>query len=191
MKFQHDDYYIARILKGDHSAYAYLIDKHKNMVYNISLKICRNCEDAEEIAQDSFIKAFHSLEDFQKKSKFSTWLYKIVYNTAISKTRKKRIITVEVDTEIAQNMNIVETSSVLKSLKHEEQKKYLREAMEQLDETDNLLLTLFYYDENSIEEINKITEITKTNIKIKLYRARKKLYVELEKILNLELKAII
>ncbi len=89
MKLSDDNFYISKILAGDSTAYVFLIEKYKNMAFSIALKITRNREDAEEIAQDAFIKVYDSLKDFRKKSKFSTWLYKIVYNTAISRIRKK------------------------------------------------------------------------------------------------------
>ena len=90
MKYQNDNYYIDRVLSGDVSAYALLVSKHKNLVFSIVLKILNNREDAEEIAQDVFLKAYQSLKKFEQKSKFSTWLYRIAYNSAISRTRKKK-----------------------------------------------------------------------------------------------------
>jgi len=191
MKYRDDNFYIKKILSGDPSYYAFLVDKYKDMTYNIALKICRNREDAEEIAQDTFVKIYNGLKDFRKDSKFSTWLYKIVYNTAISKMRKKKVETEEINIEYGGKVPIIETNMVIESLRNEDQKKYISIAMESLSEIDNLILTLFYYDDRKIEEISKITDISPGNVKIKLFRARKKLYVELDKILSSELKAII
>ncbi len=84
-----DNPLIDLVLGGDNSAFAGLVSRHKNMVFSIALKILQNREDAEEVARDSFMKAFKSLCSFEKKSKFSTWLYRIVYNAAITRTRKK------------------------------------------------------------------------------------------------------
>ena len=72
MKYRDDNHYIDRTLGGDSSAYAGLVAKHKNLVFSIALKILKNREDAEEVSQDSFLKAYESLELFEKKSKFST-----------------------------------------------------------------------------------------------------------------------
>ena len=91
MKEPNDQIYIDKVRAGDSSAFSYLVDNYKDMAYTIALKIVRNAEDAEEVAQDSFIKAFQQINTFQGKSKFSTWLYTIVYRTAISKTRKKKL----------------------------------------------------------------------------------------------------
>ena len=80
---------INKVVNGDELAYRYIIDRYKNFVFNIAFKVLRNHEDAEEVAQDSFLKAYKALEDFKGDCKFSTWLYRIVFNTAVSKTRKK------------------------------------------------------------------------------------------------------
>ena len=91
MEISTDQIYIDKILQGDSNAYAYLIDKYKNMAYTIAIKIVKNTEDAEEVAQDSFLKAFQKLETFKGDSKFSTWLYTIIYRNAISKTKPASI----------------------------------------------------------------------------------------------------
>src|ERR1035437_5059789 len=91
MKFETDTFYLQQIMTGNVRAYAILVEKHKEMVFSIALKILHNREDAEEIAQDVFVKAYQSLANFKNEAKFSTWLYRIVYNTAISKVRKKKI----------------------------------------------------------------------------------------------------
>ena len=103
MKYQDDNFYIEKVLNGDSSAYAALVDKHKNLVFSIALKVLNSREDAEEIAQDAFIKAFHSLKSFERKSKFSTWLYRIVYNAAISHTRKRVLETIPMDNYVIYN----------------------------------------------------------------------------------------
>ena len=89
MGFQSDHHYIDKVLEGDVSAYTQLVEKHKDMVFTIANKITRHREDAEEIAQDAFMKAFQHLKEFRKQSKFSTWLYRIAYNHCISVIRKK------------------------------------------------------------------------------------------------------
>ena len=81
----HDQIHIDRVLKGDHAAFGILVDKYKRMVYTVALKIMDNAADAEDVAQESFVKAFRQLHTFEGKSKFSTWLYTIVYRTAVSK----------------------------------------------------------------------------------------------------------
>jgi RNA polymerase sigma-70 factor (ECF subfamily) len=103
MKVRDDNDYIGRVLSGDVSAYASLVAKHKNLVFSIVLKIVNNREDAEEISQDVFLKAYQSLSTFERKSKFSTWLYRIAYNAAISKTRKKKVEMVAIEETVITN----------------------------------------------------------------------------------------
>ncbi|MEN8185847.1 MAG: sigma-70 family RNA polymerase sigma factor [Bacteroidota bacterium] len=186
-----DKIYIDKVLQGDTNAFTYLIDKYKNMVYTIAIKIVRNTEDAEEVAQDSFVKAFQKLGSFRGESKFSTWLYTIVYRNAVSKIRKKKIVTTDIDSFIIENHTIDYDLPQIEAIKNGEQKKYVTKAINNLAETDALLITLFYLNESSIEEIEEITGLTKNNIKVKIFRARKKLYNELSLLLKDEVKAII
>lgn len=186
-----DQIYIDKVLQGDANSFSYLVDSYKDMAYTVALKIVRNVEDAEEVAQDSFIKAFQQLRTFQGKSKFSTWLYTIVYRTAISKTRKKKIEVTVIDEYVIDNHTTDLSFSQIEGLKHEEQQKYVKAAIDQLPELDALLVTLFYMNDNTLDEIEKITGYTKTNIKVRLFRARKKLYKALERFLDKELKTIL
>ena len=176
MKFRKDNYYIDRILKGDANAYASLVNKHKNLVFTIAVKILKNREDAEELAQDVFIKAFEVLNTFKKESKFSTWLYRIAFNMAVSKTRKKKLPTVNLETEIIENFSIDDIVPDMQELSNEEQKNCIDKALNVLPYEENIIITLFYYDDKSIEEISEITSLTISNVKVKLHRIRKKLY---------------
>ncbi|MBI3482593.1 MAG: sigma-70 family RNA polymerase sigma factor, partial [Bacteroidetes bacterium] len=81
---------IDQILAGEEALYATLVDKYKSFAFTIALKVVNNRAEAEEIAQDGFIKAFHYLKKFNREAKFSTWLYRIVFNTAISYKRKSK-----------------------------------------------------------------------------------------------------
>jgi len=83
--------YIKQIMSGDVSRFAYFVDAYKDMAFTIAFRIVNNREDAEEVVQDAFVKAYTSLHTFRQDAKFSTWLCKIVVNTAISKTRKKKL----------------------------------------------------------------------------------------------------
>jgi RNA polymerase sigma factor (sigma-70 family) len=176
MKFQEDSHYIDRVINGDVSAYSVLIEKHKTLVFSIVLKILDSREDAEEIAQDTFLKAYHSLASFERKSKFSTWLYRIAYNSAISKKRKKKLDSVELDDHIMFNYSTDAITTTVEHLDQNEQIQLVDRALQKLPEDDSLLITLFYKSEQSIEDISNITGLTQTNVKVKLHRIRKKLY---------------
>jgi len=184
MKYLDDNHYIDRVLSGDVAAYATLVAKHKNLVFSIALKILNNREDAEEVAQDCFLKVFQALITFEKKSKFSTWLYRIVYNAAISKTRKKKMEVVPLDSYVINNYTGEEVASGMDELDQEEQKAMIERAMERLTDEDNLLITLFYKGENSIEDISNITALSMSNVKVRLHRIRKKLHAELSVIMK-------
>lgn len=184
MKYLDDNHYIDRVLDGDVSAYAILVAKHKNLVFSIALKILNNREDAEETAQDCFLKAFHALKTFEKKSKFSTWLYRIVYNAAISKTRKKRLELVPMDNYVIHNYTEDDVSGGIGEIDPEEQKMMIERAMERLSDDENLLITLFYKGDNSIEDISNITGLSMSNVKVRLHRIRKKLHDELAVMMN-------
>lgn len=176
MKFREDSHYIERVMNGDVSAYSPLVEKHKNLVYSIVFRILNNREDAEEIAQDTFLKAYSSLASFEKKSKFSTWLYRIAYNNAISKKRKKRLDEVEIDDHIMFNYSTDEISASVHKVEESEQIKMIDTALHSLPDEDNLLIDLFYRSGNSIEDISSITGLSQSNVKVRLHRIRKKLY---------------
>jgi len=179
MKIRDDNDYIGRVLSGDVSAYASLVAKHKNLVFSIVLKIVNNREDAEEISQDVFLKAYQSLSTFERKSKFSTWLYRIAYNAAISKTRKKRVEMVAIEETVITNYSTDEVGRNMNELEENDRQLILEKALKRLPEEDNLLITLFYKNENSIEDISDITGLSVSNVKVRLHRIRKKLYEEM------------
>lgn len=183
-----NDYiYIERILNGDLTAYTHLVNKYKNMAYTVALKVMRNSEDAEDTAQEGFIKAYQQLHTFEMKSKFSTWLYTIVYRTAVYNARKNQIRTQPINEEVT----IGRVSYDVDALKAQDHQKYVKLAIKKLPEMEGLLVTLFYINENSITEIKTITCLSESNIKVKLFRARKKLKKELDTILQHEINTLL
>jgi RNA polymerase sigma factor (sigma-70 family) len=176
MEFRDDTYYINQVLHGNVNAFSYLVDKHKRMAYTLALKLIQIPEDAEEIAQDGFLKAYQSLGQFNGESKFTTWLYKIIYHTAISRLRKKQMEIVSIDDHQNRNFDVCETDHFLTQLTIEEQNKTVRIAVDRLPAEDRALITLYYLNECSVKEITAITSDSESNVKIKLFRARKKLW---------------
>ena len=191
MKFRKDSYYIAKIKEGDPGAYANLVEKHKKMAFNVALQLMGNREDAEEIAQDAFLKAYQALDSYKGESKFSTWIYRIIYNTAISRLRKKKLEVSSIDEDYSASVNIKSTQSAIQNFRSKERKKYLNLALQQMSGDERTLITLFYLEENSVEEVCSITGLSASNVKVKLHRARKKLYAQLKLILHGELKTIL
>lgn len=186
-----DDYYMRLVLEGDVSKYSWFIDKYKGMAFSIAYRIVNNREDAEEIVQDSFLKAFRSLKKFRRDSKFSTWFYRIVVNTSLSRVRTvppKRDSLDENEPEEAAPENV---GPVYRNLELSEQKALVNEALNKLNTEDRLLLTLYYLNENSIEEIAEITGIVGENIKMKLHRARNRMYKMLNDKLKSEISSVL
>ena len=184
-----DNYFIERVLSGDVSAYASLVDRHKDMAYSIAYKVLRNQEDAEEVAQDAFLKAYQNLANFKHEAKFSTWLFRIVYNTAISRTRKKRPDFSPIDERTMGNLTEDDIHENLDRMSDEEQQKHVTAAIDRLPEEESAIVTLFYLEEHSIDDISEITGLSKSNVKVKLFRIRKKLAAELHRSLVSEIIA--
>ncbi|MCU0370656.1 MAG: RNA polymerase sigma factor [Bacteroidales bacterium] len=181
MGYQEDDFYIRKVLDGDVRAFANLVDKHKDMVYTIALKLTRNHEDAEEIAQDTFVKIYRSLGDFRKMSRFSTWLYRITYNTAISFLRSRKPEPAPITEDMVETATVDEIGQKVSEMEIEEQRRIMQLALSLLPEEDNLLVTLYYLDDRPVAEISEIMGLTQTNVKVRLHRNRKRLYALLNK----------
>ena len=175
MQFRDDTYYINKVLRGDVNAFSQLVEKHKRMAYTLALRLVSIPEDAEEIAQDAFIKAFQSLNDFKGESKFSTWLYKIVYHVSISRLRKKQMETISIDADF-RNFDVSETDHLLTRLSIEEQNTLVRTAIDRLPPDEKAIITLYYLNDSSVKEITGVTGDSEANVKIKLFRARKRLW---------------
>src|ERR1035437_6308022 len=184
MKFETDIFYLQQIISGNARAYAFLVEKHKDMVFSIALKILHSREDAEEVAQDAFVKAYQSLSGFKNEAKFSTWLYRIVYNSAISKVRKKKLELSPLDDTTINNYSEDSVDSNFFLVDEPDQFELLQKALQSLPEDENVIVSLFYQNDNSIEDISAITGLTVANVKVKLHRIRKKLYTEMQKMMT-------
>ncbi|MDB5262674.1 MAG: hypothetical protein JWQ14_1955 [Adhaeribacter sp.] len=183
---------ILNIVRGDTAAYASLVNRYQGMAFKIAFKIMQSRESAEEVAQDAFLKAFQGLAGFKQEAKFSTWLYRIVYTTAISRTRHKQLPTQPlVPGEEMAAVNIADTQEQLKQLIAADRRVYLAAALATLPATEQLLISLFYEHEHSVAEIAQITGLTPSNIKIGMLRARQKLYAALCQNLKKEVKELL
>jgi RNA polymerase sigma-70 factor (ECF subfamily) len=179
---QPDEEIISRILTGEQSAFAILVEKYQNYVFTLVLRFTESREDAEEIAQDVFVKAYRSLADFRGDSKFSTWLFTITRTTCLSFLRKKKLDTLSLDNERTGlqvenresgfNANLVEQKS-----RHN----MLSQAISMLSVDDAQVLNLFYKAEQTLEEIGKIMRLDPNTVKVKLHRARQRLKEKMEK----------
>ncbi|MEB2782281.1 RNA polymerase sigma factor [Algoriphagus sp. C2-6-M1] len=187
MRFQEDHHYIEKTLRGNRSAFGQLIQKHEKFAYTLAMRILKNREEAEEASQDAFMKAFHSLKTFEGKSKFTTWLYKIVYNEALGRLRKSATYTLQLDAVEELSSDPADYLDGLKSLQLNERKELIQRGLHTMKPRESAVLTLFYLEEQSIKEIEEIMDLTSSNVKILLHRGRKSLLESLQKITNNEL----
>ena len=187
MSINNDQEIIDRILSGDTNSFSLLVDRYKDQVFLLALRMLKNREEAEEVAQDSFVKIFQSLNKFRGDSKFSTWVYRIAYNTCLDRLKKykKDFHLVRIDRFTASQIKTLD--SALDNMEVQEQSRVIHDCLEALPGEDGFLLTLFYFDERSLAEISKIVGLTETNLKVKLYRGRKKLASILKKYLEPEI----
>ncbi len=181
---------IEQVKQGDLLSFRLLVDKYKTMAYNVAIQVVRNNEDAEEVTQDAFLKAYQSISSFKGESKFSTWFYRVVFNLAVSKTRKKKIETSNIDDVQIADKDIDGTYETYSKLEKEERTHQLKQAISKLKEEESLIITLFYLNENSIEEISEITNFSVSNVKVKLFRARKKLFTILNEMNKRDMNGI-
>jgi RNA polymerase sigma-70 factor (ECF subfamily) len=191
MKQTDDLYHIEAVKKGNVQAFSFLVEKYQKMVYTLALKLMKKSEEAEEMAQDTFIKAFHKIDSYEGKSKFSTWLYSITYNACISELRKRKIEFKPLDDRQISDQDEQRMHDYYRENRKEDQEKYLALAMEKLPEDDQVLVTLYYYENQSMDEISVITGLTVSNIKIKIHRARKRMQVFLYEMLNEEVYSLL
>lgn len=181
MTKQEDTYFVNKVRKGDIESFKYLVERYKGMVYSIAYDILKNSQDAEDTAQEAFIRAFENISKFKEKSKFSTWLYRIVYNLSISQIRKKTVQTSEIKDDILSGNDIFELYKEFSESDQVERTKIINEALDKLNELDKTLIKLYYIEELSIKEISVVTELSISNVKVKLYRARQQLFGILNK----------
>ncbi len=183
---------ITAVLAGQTADYAILVKRHQRFVFTLAMRFAKNREDAEEIAQDCFVKAYRALGTFKQTSKFTTWLYTIVYTTSMTFLRKKRLDTTSIndDEHVLQiansgtdfDANLVERKSTYA---------YLNQAIDLLLPDDAAIITLFYKGEQSLEEIGATLNMEPNTIKVKLHRARLRLKDKLQFLLKDEVKELI
>ena len=175
MEKQIESAYIQRILDGETKLFSIFVDNHSPSVYSLIAQIITSKEDAEELTQDVFVKAFEKLKTFKGDCSFSTWIYRIAYNTAISHVRKKRIVFPFMDESLLENIED-ETVDAFFEDENETRIRQLGNAIDRLNIEERTLITLFYSNDKSISEIALILDLSIENVKVRLFRVRKKLF---------------
>ena len=186
-----DNEVISRVLQGEQNAYAELVNRYQGYVFTLVMRMLKSREDAEEVAQDVFIKAYRSLADFRGESKFSTWLYTITSTTCITFLRKKKL-----DIHSLDNENVFEVADSKDSgfranmIEQKSRVNMVNEAIAMLSTDDAEIITLFYKAEQNLEEIARILRIEPNTAKVRLHRARARLKEKMEKHFSEEVKNI-
>tara|TARA_R110002050_G_scaffold118467_1_gene235866 strand:- start:8102 stop:8683 length:582 start_codon:yes stop_codon:yes gene_type:complete len=187
MTTTNDLYYINLIIEGNTNAFSVLVDRYKDLVFSLALKMVKNREEAEEVSQDTFIKVFKSLRQFKGDSKFSTWIYKVTYNTCLDRLKMNKKFYNDVPIDEFTEHQVKTIDNALEAMELEERKQAIQDCMKLLPAEDAFLLTLFYFEEQSLEEIAKVVGLTTNNVKVKLFRSRKKLTTILKERLEPEI----
>ena len=186
-----DETLIQQALAGRQSAFASLVKRYENYAFTLALRFVKNREDAHEVAQDSFLRAFRYLPDFRGDARFSTWLYKIVFSTSLNHLRKKNPDIVSLDDD-AKPVHLPQghVPDVSQILEQNDRSALIQKAIARLSADDAGIITLFYMYEHSLEEICQIMDLTMTNAKTKLCRARQRLKTILDEKMSADLLTV-
>ena len=183
-----DKYYIEKIKQGEKQYFSYIVKNYKKIAFTLALRMVKTRAVAEDLTQDAFVKIFINIGVFDYRVKFSTWVYKIVYNTCIDYIRTLKVQFDSIDSEHFVN-NFESDDRV--DFDDELRERALREAVLALPGDFGFIMTLYYYDDMNIAEIAEITAQSKENVKTKLHRARRLLETELTTIFKNEVKSLI
>lgn len=178
---------IAKAKGGDERAFTALVNRYEDLVYSFSLKICRDQEKAEETLQDTFVNVFRKLRQFDGRSKFTTWLYRIVTNNCLMKQRRRKAeeVTISIDEppgfhegdDSAVGRDLVQSipswaDSPLNRMMTRELRELLDEAIEKLPMDYRVVFVLRDIEGKSAEETARILKLSVPAVKSRLRRAR-------------------
>ena len=170
-----DQLIIQKVLQGNTNAFASLVETYKDLVFTLALKMVKNREEAEEVSQDTFIKAYKNLSKFKGGAKFSTWLYKITYHNCLDRFKKNKKYNQTDSIESLLSFNVSSSDDILKAIEKKDRAKIMELCLEELPEEERTILWLFYYKELSLKEVIDVTQFSEANVKVKLHRGRKHL----------------
>lgn len=167
---------IQKVREGDTEAFAPLVERYSRPIFALVVGIVGQREEAEELTQDIFLKAYTHLSTFSFRSSFSTWLYRIACNTALTAVRRRQRRFVLFDFSRAERLPELSDEGELTEL-NEIQEQALRRALDRLDPDERALIQLHYYENRPLSECGEILSLTESNTKVRLHRIRKKLGV--------------
>lgn len=188
---ENDRELINKVLDGDRNAFASLLSRYQNYVFTVCFRILKNREEAEEAAQDTFVKVFKTIKTFKQDSKFSTWLYSVAFRTAIDHSRRKKMNTSSIDSEDNFLQIKDKKSTPMELMANQNLKTVLATVIHTLPPTEASIITLYYQGEQTVKEIAKTLKLSESNVKIKLYRTREVLKNKLSRYLRAEVKDLL
>ncbi len=163
-----DEEVIGRVLDGDTEAFAHLVRRHRQRVFRLGLSFFRDEDEAADFCQDVFVKAYTALASFKGRSRFSTWLLRIAYNTAInSKKRKRDVAGLDPEAELVGSPGTDESHL------REETARAVRAAMAELPPKQALCIELYFYYDLKYAEISEVTGFPVNTIKSHVFRAKR------------------
>ena len=167
---------LQKICEGQKELFGQVIDMYQDRMYATALRIVGNREDAQEVTQNAFVKCYYYLPEFRGDAKVSVWLYRIVYNEALTflKQHKRYVFS---EDENGFDFDAPESSAIEAKLERDEQHQTIQKALAQLKKEERGLISLFYLEELSYAEIVEVTGLSLANVKVKVHRAKKKLKV--------------
>jgi RNA polymerase sigma-70 factor (ECF subfamily) len=171
MAILNDPEIIESVRRGNVSDFSLLIDRYKHKAFSMISRMLKNKMDAEEVLQDCFVKAFNNLSSFKGDSLFSTWFYRIVYNTTLSRLGMKKRQIEEMMLSIGEELDFEDTDADTSGGK-KETKELLNSLIEKLPPNYAAVINLFYIEEMSCEEISVILNTGVPNVKVLLHRSR-------------------
>ncbi|MFZ5968217.1 MAG: RNA polymerase sigma factor [Bacillota bacterium] len=164
-----DNEIVQRILKGDGELFGELIDRYKNAVYSLCYRMVGSQEEAKDLAQEAFIKAYHSLDKYNPEYKFSTWILKVATNLCIDYLRKKKVQTMPIDERLSMPYD---TASAEDMYLHKQNQKEIVNAIEELPEEYKILILLYHKEGLSYQSICDTLDLPMSKVKNRLHRAR-------------------
>jgi RNA polymerase sigma factor (sigma-70 family) len=171
MKNLSDAEIIESVKKGNVNDFSILIDKYKNRAFSMLSRMLKNEAEAEEVLQDCFLKAYKGLKGFKQESKFSTWFYRIVYNTALTRlSGKKRKLESEMSS--LDDHQELRSSNDYRATEEKDKTELVNNLISMLPANQAAVVNMFYLDNMSCEEISSIMNLSLSNTKVLLYRAR-------------------
>lgn len=177
MEHLNDKDLVRRILDGETNRFSEVLKRYQRPVHSMIRQIITCREEAEELTQDVFVKAFRSLGSFRGECSLSTWLCRIAYNTAVSATRKKKLYFPDLDDYVLNNLPDETVDEVLEKTEDEALLQRLEAAIDTLNAEEKALISLYYTEDKPIADIATILRLSQDNVKVKLYRIRKKLVI--------------